>query len=750
MNRPLVIVLAVLVLGILIMGSQADMRVFLSGMPAFRVHMDEKNEDFQGDVELSGKVEWIEENNGKSVFRTDCGSRFGTVNIYLDKTLISEKECFRYIGSRIRVRGDLFLYQRATNPGEFDLRSYYEADGVFLAMSADRMTLLSDGGNNVKSLFYRLYEKGAEILKTYADASDLAFFCAMLTGKREGLDEAFRNNLSALFLFRLFSVSGFFVSSVGMLIVRLLKKRSANPLIPASTGFLSVLLYCLMLGTPISFLRSVLVFGVRVFAPSVKRSADTLSAASFSLILLLLHRPMLLFQAGLQYYLAVLFSFALMVPAVRKTFRKTGFFFRTFLSLLSSAAVLLPLQAYHSYAVSPYGMILPLFLLPLRFFVVLFLLIGVFAGLIAGPSLKPLIDVLFFPPHVLRLFFETAAEAFRTLPFSAVVLGRPDLFRIFIYYVLIAGYTGYFQLQLVIRKYTEERKEKRFTEKAKILSVSVLFLLLVFGVFFLNREPLRPDESVYTMLDVGQGDGNLILTSSQTTVIDIGSSDRDDSGEVLKNALLFYGVSRIDTLVFTHGDLDHVGGFQALLHSGMIAVSEIWIPVIRDRENEFSDVLRLSAQYGIPVRSVQRGDRIRFDDGSVISVLWPKKNADLSGNAASFVLDYRRSDLHMLFTGDIGEAEEEAVLSDLSPVDVLKVAHHGSRYSSSAAFLYRLKPRFAFISYGKRNRYGHPGGETLARLDQVKTRVFQTGKDGAIEFRAGLSDERLICYGRCE
>ena len=137
----------------------------------------------------------------------------------------------------------------------------------------------------------------------------------------------------------------------------------------------------------------------------------------------------------------------------------------------------------------------------------------------------------------------------------------------------------------------------------------------------------------------------------------------------------------------------------------------------------------LKAAGDTPVFTLQSGDEIRFG-GVRLRVLWPRE--ETGGNEGSLVLLLEYDGRRMLFTGDIGEEEEEQLLAGLCDVDVLKVAHHGSKYSTTQAFLEAVRPEVALISAGRGNSYGFPAPETLERLKEAGSETYVTAESGAI------------------
>ncbi|MDP9033942.1 MAG: MBL fold metallo-hydrolase [Myxococcota bacterium] len=261
------------------------------------------------------------------------------------------------------------------------------------------------------------------------------------------------------------------------------------------------------------------------------------------------------------------------------------------------------------------------------------------------------------------------------------------------------------------------------------------------------------------MLDVGQGDAIVVRTPrGHTILIDSGgrlergpgSDGRSPAELVGERVVLAYlkreGIRDVDVLLNTHPHGDHVGGFPVVVRS--LHVAEVVDSGQQYGGRAFQDGLHEAALRNVPVRPVRCGARWSSDDGVTLSVLSPcgalfadGKN-DVNENSVVTMLEF--GGFRGLFTGDAGfEAEQRLVDSGIDlHADVLKVGHHGSAYSSSPEFLAEVKPRFALVSVGRHNLFGHPAPVTLAHLRTAGAGVYRTDRCGAITL--GVSGTPLV------
>ena len=250
-----------------------------------------------------------------------------------------------------------------------------------------------------------------------------------------------------------------------------------------------------------------------------------------------------------------------------------------------------------------------------------------------------------------------------------------------------------------------------------------------------------PVGAIHTLrfLDVGQGDGALLKTASGKTVL-IDAGDRDADGRILAD-LRAAGVDRIDLLMASHPHLDHIGGMRMVLDAFPV---RLYVdPGTEHGTDTYRDLLLAVEARKVPYQVLRAGKRIELGDEAVLSVLSPGDtliNSRRSDeNANSLVVRLAIGSFDVLFTGDAEPETLEALIAsgvlDASPIEVLKVAHHGSRHGTSRAFLDELRPRVAVISVGAGNDYGHPHPETLQVLADDCVRTYRTDRDGVVTIR---------------
>lgn len=261
-----------------------------------------------------------------------------------------------------------------------------------------------------------------------------------------------------------------------------------------------------------------------------------------------------------------------------------------------------------------------------------------------------------------------------------------------------------------------------------------------FFVFMWIHYPLY-GEIVY--IDIGQGDSTLIRTpyNKSITLIDTGGKvsfqtekwqtrhSKTNGETIVANYLLSKGISSLDRLILTHQDADHVGNFPSI--SKLISIKRVYVPAGMEKLSSFQHRLVKSSIKQNHVYPVKIGDLI---DDPNINILHPTKEGQ-GTNADSVVLEYNFYGVPCLFTGDLDKDNEIALIKRLPnlQVDILKLGHHGSKTSSDESFIHALRPKYAIISAGRQNRYGHPNEETLETLRKNHIPYMLTAEKGMIK-----------------
>lgn len=274
--------------------------------------------------------------------------------------------------------------------------------------------------------------------------------------------------------------------------------------------------------------------------------------------------------------------------------------------------------------------------------------------------------------------------------------------------------------------------------------MALIMLAVGSGLLWRDLERLASPYLSVHFFEIGQGDAILVETPRRLRIL-IDGGPGNALSQKLAEVLPFWDRS-IDLVVLTHPQLDHLSGLLGVLER--FEVKRVLLTGVRYRLDAYRAFLRKISQKGIPVHFARGGERLLLDQGTQALLVHPDvplagRDAGREINETSIVLRLDHGATSFLFTGDAGFPTERDLLADNDPIDadVLKVGHHGSRYSSSAEFLRAISPHIALIQAGRRNRYGHPTPETLERLAAVGALALRTDRDGSVEI---LSDGKHL------
>ena len=735
--------------------------------------------------ELHGRVSAVEESEGKvqitleeNVVRPLVGGGEGrsfSMSRQIPCVLVSWKtdgaedmpdaRDFK-IGIDVTVRGKLELFARARNPGEFDSRNYYRGQGVDCRMYGEEVEISGGDVSPLPELLRQIREKAKHNIMRSAAVEDAGIFSAAVLGDKKALNSEIKDLYQKNGIAHLLAISGLHLSIIGMGGYKLLRKAGLGYKGAGLAGAAFIFCYGAMTGASPSVVRAVVMMSTGFLASYLGRTYDLLSALSLALLMLVWETPELLTQGGVQLSFGAVFAVGGVLPVIQDYLGKE----RKILGALAVSAaiqlVTLPVILWDFFQFPVYGIFLNLLVIPLMGGVICS---GIGTALLGGISCKAGALAAGTGHYILR-FYEWLCHGTERLPYHTLVMGRPAAAAVILYYmVLLVVLIGMKRVigkrdeaekereEVSERKEVKERKEREevnggiegdeiieMAEKSRPiwLRTALFFCICVFLPCILMPRPVDGMEILF--LDVGQGDGILLRSGRGAMLIDGGSTSEKKLGEYrLEPCLKSCGVSVIEYAFVSHGDLDHISGVRYLLEScEEIEIRNLLLPCQGREDDALLSLAELARARGTKVSLIEAGESF-YMEGIGVTCLYPGiSDLPADKNEESEVLKVDYGNCHILFTGDMsgeGELRLLSALSEkpgvLSEIQILKTAHHGSRFSSGETFLDALGVKWAVISYAEGNSYGHPHKEVLERLGDRSVKIYGTAERGAITMK---------------
>lgn len=679
-------------------------------------------------------------------------------------------------GMSLRIKGELEPFPEARNPGEFDYRKYCRAMGVECRMYGEEVEVTGGEPSPLLRLLSAIRDSAKRNLKRCADPEDAGIFSAAVLGDKTELDPELKDLYQRNGIAHLLAISGLHLSLIGLGVYRLLRKAGLGLGLAGAAGTAFIVCYGVMTGGSPSVVRAVAMMSAGFLASWLGRSYDLLSAAALALLLLAWKSPGLLAQGGVQLSFVAVFAVGAVLPVVRDFLGRERSWTAPAAATVSIQLATLPVVLYHFYEFPVYGVFLNLLVVPLMGGVVCSgIAAAAFGGLSAGLG-----TAAAGTGHYILTFYEWLCRRIEALPFHTVVMGRPSMGAMLAYYLILGAFlalAGKMAAERAQEKGREEeekegKKERRSEMKrgsrmergtgaehdeGKCDSPTALWRRLgLFAAFcalllwILAPRPVKGLEVLF--LDVGQGDGILLRTGRRAVLIDGGSTSEKKLGEYrLEPCLKSLGVSAIECAFISHGDSDHMSGVRYLLEEDRGISVESLMLSCQGREDEALAALdAMVCERGGVVEYIGAGDRFSFGELEITCLHPGPEDRPADRNEESEVLKADYGNCHILFTGDMsGEGEKKlmASLADspetLSQIQILKTAHHGSRFSSGGEFLDALGVKWAVISYAEGNSYGHPHREAVERLEERGAAIYRTAESGAIWLK---TDGRMVYF----
>lgn len=663
------------------------------------------------------------------------------------------------IGNIIKVRGKLRQFEEAANKGNFDSRKYYLSLGFYGKIEAGTIEVINSEYSGIRQGLYELRMEIIERLEKLCSDNKGIFSIinnkngiigAIILGDKTDLDSDIKELYSVSGIAHILAISGLHISFIGMVIYRLLRRRFRF-LFSAAVSIPVVLSFGIMSGFGISTIRAIIMFILKIIGEVLGRKYDAITAISLAGLVLLVQNPFVVCNSGFQMSFGAIIAIVLILPIVEEILNTDNKIIKVLSANFTISLVMNPILAWNYYELPTFSFLLNIVVVPLMSVVIVSSIVGIFCSCIMFGFGKAVI----FPGCGILELYTFLCNIINKSSVASIVVGQPKVTIIIVYYAILL--VVLFGLKNIRTKYTRAEKERNIIKKetglvlekkakkerrikgqnVKLrLACIVGFLLLNCLIYYI------PNPGFYiTFINVGQGDGILIHGDNGTKVMVDGGSTSEK--QVAKNCIVPYlkaeGIGTIDYSIITHTDKDHISGILEILennNSNRIRIKNLVMPDINMKDDTYNELIEKAKLKKINVLYIKKGDTLSLGK-TKIKCIYPETTTTASDkNDYCTVLSVKNKTSKILLTGDISKEIEEKIKDDIEEnYTVLKVAHHGSNYSSSEKFLKKVNPKYSIISVGKNNSYGHPGNETMERLRKQGGVIYRTDEKGGITIR---------------
>ena len=590
-----------------------------------------------------------------------------------------------HLGDKIKVSGIISEPINPTLINTFNYKKYLNNKNIYHLIDIDSIIVISKN----KNIYYKVKEF------VYKRLNHNKYLYTFIVGDKFYLSQEIKNTYQENGISHLFAISGMHITLLSNIILKILAtlkvKENKKYLITSTL----LVLYLLIVGITPSILRGVLFFIVfkynNLYYFYIKPTNLFILVLSISLLI----NPKYIFEVSFQY--SYLISFTLIYMS--EYLISNNYFMSLLKTSTISSIVSLPISLYNFYSINFLSIIYNLFFIPLITIIVF-----------------PLSLITFIFPQITPIYnFITDIMENISIFLSKIKIGKLVFMKIhplfYIVYLIIIFIAFY------------------FIKKNNYKVIIILFFILLIHYIY----PSINNNTFISFIDVGQGD-SILIHNNQNILIDTGGKDNSNESSIVINKTIPYlkslGIKRIDYLILTHGDYDHMGEAINLVEKYKVKKIIFNCGDHNDLEKRLIKILnKKKIKY---YTCVEKVENLYFLQTKIFN----------NENDNSNVIYTEINNYKFMFMGDASIITEKELLKEynLPDIDVLKVGHHGSKTSSSKEFIEEINPKYSIISVGKENRYGHPNKEVLQNLKDSK--IYRTDQDGSVIIK--IKDNRLM------
>lgn len=605
-------------------------------------------------------------------------------------------------GSIIKINAQYTEATRDRNYGGFNYKTYLRTKKIYGIFNVEDVKIVKNGSDNI-IIKLRKYIKSKLREKLKKENSELAI--SLIVGDRSHISSEVEDNFKKANLMHMLAISGAHFSYV-ILIATFISNRFQHKRLGQLIQIIAIIFFMNLTGNTASVVRAGIMSILLIGSSICKRQNDSLNNIAISAIIQIINNPYIIFDSGFMLSYSGVLGIILFYKKISEHIH-----FKSIALTISANIFIIPIMIYNFHTISGS-----------------FIISNICASWLLGIiiilefiSLCIPIKLLYMILDLLIMMLRKIAEICANIPFAQMYVPRYAIFFVIVIYILI------FCRKLKCKKYVYS-----------FLTIGASILLIV------NFTDVYQDRMRINFIDVGQGDSCLIRYKGTNIMIDSGGSlskNKDgksyDIGEnVLNNYLLNRGITRLDYIMASHFDEDHIQGFIFLLKN--MKVKNVIISEQYKTSSIYEQFKQICKKQNIQIIYVKSGDEIRIKD-LAFKILHPKSKENqisenpLNNNAIVCMVKYKNR--RILFTGDIEKVAENEMVKEYTnglKADILKVGHHGSKTSTTKEFLDLINPSVALIGVGQNNKFGHPNEDVIKRLEEKNIQIYRTDEMGEI------------------
>lgn len=640
-------------------------------------------------------------------------------------------------GEVLKIRGEFTKPDTARNYKGFNYRNYLKQSKIYGIVNVEEYTKI----HTRKDIYYIRGKIQNYIIKNIEkiyDKNSQGFIESILLGYTNNLEEDLKEDFRTSSVFHVLAISGMHVSYVICIITLILRKILKDRKIENYILIISLISFCFLTGMSASSIRACTMTIISISSFFFNRRYNFCRSFIISILITIIFNPFNVFNSGMWLsYLGIL--------GINLFFNFTKTIFNHFFKINKIITFLIM-------CISAQILIFPILIYCFNMFSIGFLISNIIVFLFIDKIIILGYLSLFLSfiklglgtiiANINEVFIKLFLNGIQFTSFSKIYIKTPYFISVFIYYFLlfviylISKRNKHYVLRLFCsRTFLKIQINRAYRKNKKYIVIIIIIFLCNFMI-----SQFEGNLNIY-FVDVGQGDCTFLKTpSGKSILIDSGegNSDKYDYGKnVVLPYLLDRKVNKLDYIVISHFDSDHCGGAITIMQE--IKVDKVIIGKQFEISDNYQKFVKIANEKNVKVYVAKAGEKVNIEKDIYLDILWPVSKRKISENVLNnnslvFKLVYKK--FSMLFTGDIEEIAEKEIIeensAELLKATVLKIAHHGSKSSSTIDFLNAVNPKITLIGVGKNNNFGHPSKITLENLKALNIEIYRTDECGEI------------------